>query len=64
MSAQKDEGKSVDNFTSRSLCSEDEPPRDREDEDIIKWCANALYVGAADTVRHPSIWALIDSPWY
>lgn len=33
------------------MLPEDGPPPNAEEEDIIKHCSSALYVGGADTVR-------------
>jgi hypothetical protein len=37
-------------FTSKYLRPEDGHTLDSEEEDIIKWCSAALYVGCADTM--------------
>ncbi|OJA13857.1 hypothetical protein AZE42_13986, partial [Rhizopogon vesiculosus] len=38
-------------FTSGHLLPEDGSTVDAEQEDIIKWCSQGIYVGGADTVR-------------
>lgn len=42
-------------FTSKLLNSEDRAIPDEEEEDIIKWCAGGLYVGATDTASRPQL---------
>lgn len=46
----KASGNYSDSFTS-SLLAKDGVPVSSEEEDIIRWCAGGLYVGASDTVR-------------
>ncbi|PPQ92201.1 LOW QUALITY PROTEIN: hypothetical protein CVT25_008975 [Psilocybe cyanescens] len=47
---QIESGNYIPSFTSRYLLPEDGHPLSAEEEDIIKWCAGALYAGGADTV--------------
>ncbi|THH13596.1 hypothetical protein EW146_g6645 [Bondarzewia mesenterica] len=42
-------GHFTESFSSRQLRTESGTPVSTEDEDIVKWCAAALYAGAADT---------------
>jgi len=46
----QESGNYVESFTSQHLRPEDGHEIDAEEEDIIKWCSAALYVGGADTV--------------
>lgn len=43
-------GTYAESFTS-SLLTQDNMPTDKDHEDIARWCAGGLYVGASDTVR-------------
>ncbi|KAJ7595334.1 cytochrome P450 [Mycena floridula] len=47
---QMDAGTYSDSFTSRLLRPDGISQVDKEAEDIIKWCAGGLYVGACDTI--------------
>ncbi|KIJ13210.1 hypothetical protein PAXINDRAFT_13960 [Paxillus involutus ATCC 200175] len=47
--AQLESGNYVASFTSKHLSPEDGHTLNSEEEDIIKWCSAALYVGGADT---------------
>ncbi|KAH9943944.1 cytochrome P450 [Amylocystis lapponica] len=42
-------GNYLDSFTSRHLRTESGEAVSPEEDDIVKWCASALYVGGADT---------------
>lgn len=44
-------GKYTESFTSQYMNPEDGHAVQGDEEDIVKWCAAALYVGGADTVR-------------
>lgn len=46
----QESGNYVESFTSQHLRPDDGHEMDAEEEDIIKWCSAALYVGGADTV--------------
>lgn len=43
-------GTHTESFTSKHLRPEGGEPCSAEEEDVIKWCAGALYAGAGDTV--------------
>ncbi|KAK7014772.1 hypothetical protein VNI00_019270 [Paramarasmius palmivorus] len=43
-------GNFVDSFVSRFLLPEDGSTISEEDQDILKWCAHAMYIGGGDTV--------------
>lgn len=45
-----DSGKFVNSFVSRFLLPEDGSTVSEEDQDILKWCAHAMYIGGGDTV--------------
>ncbi|KAK7021812.1 hypothetical protein VNI00_017256 [Paramarasmius palmivorus] len=43
-------GNYVDSFISRFLLPEDGSCISEEDQDILKWCAHAMYIGGGDTI--------------
>ncbi|KAK7021808.1 hypothetical protein VNI00_017252 [Paramarasmius palmivorus] len=43
-------GNYVDSFVSRFLLQEDGTSISKEDQDILMWCAHAMYIGGGDTV--------------
>ncbi|EEB91752.1 hypothetical protein MPER_09841, partial [Moniliophthora perniciosa FA553] len=45
-----DSGNFVNSFVSRFLLPEDGSTVSEEDQDILKWCAHAMYIGGGDTV--------------
>ena len=52
-------GKHVPSFTSQQLLREDGSYPNAEEEDIINWCAGALYAGAADTVSELIVYQVL-----
>lgn len=49
---EKDSGNYIESFTSKMLLPEGEAPPNAEEEENIKYCAEALYAGGADTVSY------------
>lgn len=48
--ASQETGNYIESFVSNYMRPEDGKVPDREEQDILKWCSAALYVGGADTV--------------